>query len=45
MNESLITLGIFVLVALVMLNAILKLIVHLMSALFSKIASHSRSNT
>ena len=45
MNESLITLGIFVLVAFVLLYAILHLIVHLMKEIFSKIASHSKSNT
>jgi hypothetical protein len=45
MNASLITLGIFVMVALVMLYAILNMIVHLMRAIFTKIASHSKSHT
>jgi len=45
MNESLITLGMFVLVAFVMLYAIIRMIGHLMSAIFDKITSYSRSKT
>jgi len=45
MNESLITLGIFVLFALGTLYAISKVIAIAMRAIFSKSASHSRSHT
>jgi len=45
MNESLITLGIFVLFALGTLYAIIQGIALVMSAIFSKITSHSKSHT
>ena len=45
MNESLITLGIFVLVVLGTLYTLFKAITLLMRAIFTKMDSHSRSNT
>jgi hypothetical protein len=45
MNESLIILGIFVLFVMGSLYALLRMITLLIRAIFSKIASHSRSNS